>query len=100
MKTFCSANNVYFVKNTNIFSKKKVFFNLVLQQMNNHKRWTFWRWIGLLDNHKICAGEIHPQVTKAKNRKSKGTRNRFCVHNKVQTWIWRKAVFHDIPFIN
>ena len=34
IKTFFSANNVYFVKNANIFSKKK--FNLVLQQMNNH----------------------------------------------------------------
>ena len=32
---FFSANNVYFVKNTNIFSKKKKFcFNLVLQEMN------------------------------------------------------------------
>ena len=39
IKTFFSANNVYFVKNTNIFSKKKFcFFNLVLQQMNNHSR--------------------------------------------------------------
>ena len=28
MKTFFSANNVYFVKNTNIFSKKKIFFQL------------------------------------------------------------------------
>ena len=37
IKTFFSASNIYFVKNTNIFSKKKIFFfNLVLQQMNNH----------------------------------------------------------------
>ena len=36
IKTFFSANNVYFVKNTNIFSKKKIVFNLVLQQLNNH----------------------------------------------------------------
>ena len=37
IRTFFSANNVYFVKNTNIFSKKKkIFFYLVLQQMNNH----------------------------------------------------------------
>ena len=28
MRTFFSANNVYFIKNTNIFSKKKVFFQL------------------------------------------------------------------------
>ena len=39
IKTFFSANNVYFVKNTNIFSKKNFFFNLVLQQMNNHRKW-------------------------------------------------------------
>ena len=39
IKLFFSANNAYFVKNTNIFSKKKFFcFNLVLQQLNNHKR--------------------------------------------------------------
>ena len=38
IKRFLSANNVYFVKNTTIFSKKIVFFNLVLQQMNNHIR--------------------------------------------------------------
>ena len=36
IKTFFSANNVCFVKNTNIFSKKIFFFNLVLQQMNKH----------------------------------------------------------------
>ena len=36
IKTFFSANNVCFVKNTNIFSKKNFFFNLVLQQMNKH----------------------------------------------------------------
>ena len=36
MKTFFSANNGYFVKITNIFSKEIFFFNLVLQQMNNH----------------------------------------------------------------
>ena len=36
IKLFFSANNVYFVKNTNIFSKKIFFFNLALQQMNNH----------------------------------------------------------------
>ena len=35
-KDIFSANNVYFVKNTNIFPKKNFFFNLVLQQMNNH----------------------------------------------------------------
>ena len=36
-KNIFSAINVYFVKNTNIFSKKNnFFFNLVLQQMNNH----------------------------------------------------------------
>ena len=28
IKLFFSANNVYFVKNTNIFSKKKFFFQL------------------------------------------------------------------------
>ena len=28
MRTFFSANNVYFIKNTNIFSKKKFFFQL------------------------------------------------------------------------
>ena len=33
IKLFFSANNVYFVKNTKFF-----FFNLVLQQMNNHTR--------------------------------------------------------------
>ena len=39
IQNFFSANNAYFVKNTNIFSKKKFFcFNLVLQQLNNHKR--------------------------------------------------------------
>ena len=37
MKTFFSANNVYFVKNKNIFSKQNFFFTLLLQQMNNHK---------------------------------------------------------------
>ena len=37
-KSIFSANNVYFVKHTNIFSKKIFFFNLVLQQMNNHIR--------------------------------------------------------------
>ena len=40
IKTFFSANNLYkyFVKNTNIFSKKFLFFfNLVLLQMNNHR---------------------------------------------------------------
>ena len=42
IKTFFSANNVYFVKNTNIFSKKNFFFNLVLQQMNNHKLQTVY----------------------------------------------------------
>ena len=37
IKRFFSANNVYLVKNKNIFQKKnKLFFNLVLQQMNNH----------------------------------------------------------------
>ena len=37
-KNIFSAINVYFVKNTNIFSKKNnFFFNLVLQQMNNHR---------------------------------------------------------------
>ena len=42
IKTFFCANNVYFVKNTNIFSKKKgFFFNLVLQQMNNHSHQGF-----------------------------------------------------------
>ena len=35
IKTFFSGNNVYFVKNTNVFSKKN-FFNLVLQK----KKWT------------------------------------------------------------
>ena len=40
IKIFFSANNVYFVKKTNIFSKKNVFFNLVLQQMKNHTRET------------------------------------------------------------
>ena len=37
-KNIFSANNIYFVKNINIFSKKKknFFFNLVLQQMDNH----------------------------------------------------------------
>ena len=36
-KNIFSANNVYFVKN--IFLQKKIFFfNLVLQQMNNHNR--------------------------------------------------------------
>ena len=34
-KTFFCATNVYFVKSS-IFSKKYFFFNLVLQQMNNH----------------------------------------------------------------
>ena len=34
IKTFLSANKVYFIK-TNIFSKN-FFLNLVLQQMNNH----------------------------------------------------------------
>ena len=38
IKRFLFANNVYFVKSTTIFSKKNVFFNLVLQQMNNHIR--------------------------------------------------------------
>ena len=39
IKAFFSANNVYFVKITNIFSnKKKYFLNLVLQQMNNHSK--------------------------------------------------------------
>ena len=39
IKTFFSVNNVYFVKSTNIFSNKKIFFfNLVLQQMNNQER--------------------------------------------------------------
>ena len=37
IKTFFSANNVYFEKNKNVFSKKFFFFNLVLQQMNNHR---------------------------------------------------------------
>ena len=39
IKRFFSANNVYFVKSTNTFSKKRktrFFFNLVLQQINNH----------------------------------------------------------------
>ena len=35
IKLFFSANNAYFVKNK-YFSKKNNFFNLVLQQMNNH----------------------------------------------------------------
>ena len=30
IKLFFSANNVYFVKSTNIFSKKKIFFPLSL----------------------------------------------------------------------
>ena len=34
-KRFFSANNVYLVKNK-IFFQKNNFFNLVLQQMNNH----------------------------------------------------------------
>ena len=39
IKTFFSANNVHFVKNTNnFFFKKKKNSNLVLQQMNNHAR--------------------------------------------------------------
>ena len=34
---FVKNPNIFFVKNPNIFSKKKIFFfNLVLQQMNNH----------------------------------------------------------------
>ena len=36
-KNIFSANNVYFVKNI-FFQKKNFFFNLVLQQMNNHTR--------------------------------------------------------------
>ena len=37
MKMFFAANNIYFVKDTNIsLLKKKFFFALVLQQMNNH----------------------------------------------------------------
>ena len=39
IKAFFSANNVYLVKITNIFSNKKNYFlNLVLQQMNNHSK--------------------------------------------------------------
>ena len=39
IKSFFSANHAYFVKNTNIFSKHKIFFfSLVLQQLNNHSR--------------------------------------------------------------
>ena len=34
---FFSANNVYFVKNKYFFKKKYFFFNLVLQQMDNHR---------------------------------------------------------------
>ena len=34
IKKFFSTRNVYFVKNTNLFYKKKI--DLVLQQMNNH----------------------------------------------------------------
>ena len=37
IKTFFSANNIYFVK-TNYLFKKNIFFNLVLQQMNNPYR--------------------------------------------------------------
>ena len=36
IKTFFSANNVYFVKNKDIFSKKNFCFTLILQQMHNH----------------------------------------------------------------
>ena len=37
MKMFFAANNIYFVKDTNIsLLKKKIFFALFLQQMNNH----------------------------------------------------------------
>ena len=36
-KNIFSANNVYFVKNKYFFKKKNFFFNLVLQQMNNHR---------------------------------------------------------------
>ena len=35
IKTFFSANNIYFVKNTDIFSENFFFFNFVLQQMKN-----------------------------------------------------------------
>ena len=41
IKTFFSGNNVYFVKKHKyLFKKKILFFNLVLQQMNNHIRMT------------------------------------------------------------
>ena len=41
IKTFFCANNVYFVKNKYFFKKKSFFFNLVLQQMNNHSHQGF-----------------------------------------------------------
>ena len=54
IKLSFSANNVYFAKNTNIFSKKKkFFFNLVLQQMNNH---TLRSWFSL--SVKSRSGEL------------------------------------------
>ena len=45
--------------------RKKVLDSVVLYC---REQWPFWRWIGL-QNHKICAGETTPQVTKGKNRK-------------------------------
>ena len=38
IKTFFSANNVYFIKNFFFFQKKFFFSNLVLQQRNSHSR--------------------------------------------------------------
>ena len=52
--------------------RKKVLDLVVLY---SREQWTFWHCIDL-HNHKICAGEIAPQVTKGKNRKNRKPQKR------------------------
>ena len=83
IKTFFSANNVYFVKNTNIFSKKKFFFNLVLQQMNNHRR-------------KLLVMYVIKRIMKFKYKNRKN-RSLFQIINSIKTYLQKKRsfCFHD-----